>query len=355
MTIKSSGQLTFTEIHDEFASLGSNFGQKPYTLSEYRTLPAGVGLPQSGEIKFSDFYGKSNIIFVEASEWIAISDTQIASQYNIKECNLWTALQAMGYTDPTRLYDITIPANYWLWSDDVAVGGLTIPSDMTGNIWLRNNGNIIGKGGKGGSSPTGSGQNGGPALVIENTQTPIQIINGAGAYIAAGGGGGEANYGAGGGGAGGGGGGGGGGTQRNGAAGRGGAILSAGTNGGAGSGAQGGRGGGSGGGGGGADTDGSICKDNGSGGGGGGGRILPGVGGIAVASQDGNGGKGGDANSNGSRGSNANGGDGGGGWGADGASRSTSGSGGSGGRAIAKEATSTNVITINSGNIWGKA
>ena len=354
MTIKNSGALTFTEIHDEFASLGSNFGQQPYTLSEYRDLPAGIGLPQSGEIKFSDFYGKSNIIFVEAAEWIAISNARIASQYNIKQCNLWTALKAMGYTDPDRLYDISIPANYWLWSDNTSVGGLTIPSTMTGNIWLRNNGNIIGKGGAGGKAG-GSGKDGGPALVIKSTQTPIQLINGAGAYIAAGGGGGEGNYGAGAGGAGGGAGGAGSGATRNGAGGKGGAILSAGTGGGGGSQSNGGKGGGAGGGGGGADTDGSICKDSGSSGGGGGGRILPGAGGAGGYGQDGSGGAGGGSNKNGSRGSNAQGGDGGGGWGADGASRSTSGSGGSGGRAIAKEPTSTNVKTINSGNIWGKA
>ena len=57
MTIKTSGPLSFTEIHDEFKTLGGTLNQTPYQLSEYRGLPVGMGLPQSGTIKFSDFYG----------------------------------------------------------------------------------------------------------------------------------------------------------------------------------------------------------------------------------------------------------------------------------------------------------
>lgn len=193
MTIKSSGQLTFTEIHNEFKALGGTLNQTPYQLSEYRGLPVGMGLPQSGTIKFSDFYGKSSIRFVAEADWIPISDTQINSKYNIKECNLWEALQAMGFDDPGGFYDISLPEDYWLWSDDTSKGGLLIPSVMTGNIIFRNKGIIIGKGGKGGGSEvsgeTGPGQAGGPAVKIDNT-APVDFINGTVGYVAAGGGGG---------------------------------------------------------------------------------------------------------------------------------------------------------------------
>ena len=85
MTIKTSGPLSFTEIHDEFKTLGGTLNQTPYQLSEYRGLPVGMGLPQSGTIKFSDFYGKSSIRFVTGDEWIPISDTKINSKYNIRD------------------------------------------------------------------------------------------------------------------------------------------------------------------------------------------------------------------------------------------------------------------------------
>ena len=53
MTIKSSGSLSFTEITDEFGVA------TPVAMSNYYGLDAGI--PNSGPIKFSDFYGK--IIF----------------------------------------------------------------------------------------------------------------------------------------------------------------------------------------------------------------------------------------------------------------------------------------------------
>ena len=68
MTIKSSGsQLSFTEIEAEFGSnpgrtLGKyrsthpDFGNK--NLGDLTDLPLDTGIPVSGEIKFSDFYGK---------------------------------------------------------------------------------------------------------------------------------------------------------------------------------------------------------------------------------------------------------------------------------------------------------
>ena len=62
MTIKSSGNpLAFSEIETEFGangtrSLGSyRITQSVGTLSN---LPLDTGIPSSGQIKFSDFYGK---------------------------------------------------------------------------------------------------------------------------------------------------------------------------------------------------------------------------------------------------------------------------------------------------------
>ena len=69
MTIKSSGNpLAFSEIETEFGangtrSLGSyRLTQSVGTLSN---LPLDTGIPSSGQIKFSDFYGKQLNIVVD--------------------------------------------------------------------------------------------------------------------------------------------------------------------------------------------------------------------------------------------------------------------------------------------------
>jgi hypothetical protein len=356
MTIKNSGPLTFTEIHDEFKTLGGTLNQTPYQLSEYIGLPAGMGLPQSGEIKFSDFYGKSSIRFVTGAQWIPISDTQINGKYNRMNCNLWVALQAMGYDDPAGLYDITLPADYWLWSSSTAMSGLTIPSTMTGDIVFRNNGIIIGRGGKGGTSAGGASKTGiagGPALTVKSIVGNHTIINNTGAYIAGGGGGG--GFGGAGNGSGGGGGAGGGnggnGVRAGGDFGTGGVLNSSGTNARDDNDASGGRGGGAGGGSG-AWDNGSKTDKVDAGGGGGGGRILPGAGGAGgPTGKNAAGVAGGGSNNAGSAGSGGVGG-GGGGWGAPGGSGGGGAlDGGAGGRAIS---TQTNNVTINNnGTIWG--
>ena len=68
MTLKGSGQLSFSEIIGEFGAApnisgsggGASFGR--YRVSEtygaMSNLPLDTGLPQSGQIKFSDFYNK---------------------------------------------------------------------------------------------------------------------------------------------------------------------------------------------------------------------------------------------------------------------------------------------------------
>ena len=75
MVVKNSGtKLRFTEIENEFGqnpgrSLGRyrsshpNFGNK--NLGELSNLPLDTGIPASGTIKFSDFYGKRLNVVVD--------------------------------------------------------------------------------------------------------------------------------------------------------------------------------------------------------------------------------------------------------------------------------------------------
>ena len=71
MTIKASGTLKFSDIEDEFGQGQSSFGRcmsNYYEPNEYgdMLLPMDEGIPTSGGIKFSDFYGKKLNIIVDA-------------------------------------------------------------------------------------------------------------------------------------------------------------------------------------------------------------------------------------------------------------------------------------------------
>ena len=71
MTIKSSGSsLSFTEISNEFG-LPPDKNLGAYRISanigSLNGLPLDSGIPKTGEIKFSDFYGKKLNIVVKCT------------------------------------------------------------------------------------------------------------------------------------------------------------------------------------------------------------------------------------------------------------------------------------------------
>ena len=68
MTLQSSGQISFQDIADEFGNPTNNrLGN--YRVSEnigsLTNLPLDTGIPQSGQIRFSDFHGKEANIIVD--------------------------------------------------------------------------------------------------------------------------------------------------------------------------------------------------------------------------------------------------------------------------------------------------
>ena len=176
MALQSSGNaISLSDIQTEFG------GSNPISISEYYRggsfmTDNNTGVPTSGAIDMSDFYGTSNQF-----EFTISTDTQ--------EANLSTLATAAGWngTDPLN---VTVASGVYLWSDDTAVGGLTIPSSLNGLVTITNNGYIIGRGGNSG------GNDGGPALV--NNATGVTLTNASGAYIAGGGGGGLSTSGGGG-------------------------------------------------------------------------------------------------------------------------------------------------------------
>ena len=347
MALQSSGAISLSDIQTEFG------GSNPISLSEYYQNASpdlvtdnNTNVPNTGNpISLSNFYGATNQFIFTIST-------------NQQELDLATYATSVGW-DGSAPVVVTISSGVYIWSDDISVGGLTIPSSMNGLVTIINNGYIIGRGGNGGNGNSGSGQNGGAA--ISNAATGVSITNASGAFIAGGGGGGGGGtYSGGGGGAG----GGRGGTENyNGnAGGAGGAVGEVGSNGVRTYAGAGGKGGGAGGGGG-AAAD--VSGPDGGGSGGGGGRVLTptspsginttgsygGAGGIAgydVALGRGDaGGYNDEAASVRQSGYGRHGG-GGGGWGANGSS-GNGGVGGTGGAAI----SGTAVTLTDNGTVYG--
>jgi hypothetical protein len=169
--------MSLRRIRNEFNSGDTN----PISFSDFYRAGSYVtenntGVPETGAIDFQDFYGTSKQFSFTIS-----TDTQ--------EADLGTLATAAGWNG-TEPLSVTIASGVYLWSDNTAVGGLTIPSSMNGKLTLVNNGYIIGRGGDSG------GNDGGPALV--NNATGVTLTNEEDAYIAGGGGGGGTTVGGGG-------------------------------------------------------------------------------------------------------------------------------------------------------------
>jgi len=373
MGLPSTGAISLSQIEAEFG------GTAPTSISEYYSAASGVP-GNNNPLSLSDFYGTSAIISLDD----VVTPVVINGQNSLKEITVSDYIISGGV--------MIVPTNWWIWSDNINVAGMTIDIPCT----IINNGKIIGRGGNGGYSEGGNGygngwstptpQPGGPAIRINSGVSGVTIENNSGSYIAGGGGGGGGGYykvttnniriAGGGGGAG----GGHGGRKSNSNKVAGGVLNAEGTSDPT-SGAQ--RaawGGGAGGGGGHGTTNGMYDSDGGQLGAGGG-RILPGVGGYysnfhstnynqnwsgnsnghtASTGNTASGGAGGSANGAGnncghvaSNGAMGMGGGGGGGWGAAGGRGGPGGNtyGGVGGKAI--EDTGNTYTLTNNGTIYG--
>ena len=59
MALQSSGQISFSDISNEFGNAGSLGAYRvSQTIGELSNLPLDNGVPQTGAISFSDFYSK---------------------------------------------------------------------------------------------------------------------------------------------------------------------------------------------------------------------------------------------------------------------------------------------------------
>lgn len=155
MTIKSSGSLSFTEITNEFGSASSISLSKYYGLDE--------GIPNSGPIKFSDFYGK----IINATRTIGTTQN-----FNARS-DFTNATIVGGYKSTATVNSNNQAVKYYITSNGIVGSNSTgstafdtgsFPSGST--IYLVNNNYIVGAGGNGGNANNGQGEVGGPALTL---------------------------------------------------------------------------------------------------------------------------------------------------------------------------------------------
>lgn len=234
MAIKSSsqGSISFSEIKKEF---GDSNGKNPgVSLGKYRVsqrygemsnMPLDEGIPQSGAIAMSNFYGKRLNIVVNYYNWpnggpggASSANTEAASgntrvspattrykQKNGSECvGEFKNPPVTAQNNPK-----TKGSKVWLHINKT-LGGAGAPQSekyctfRTGNwqsntdlrIHLGNEGKVYGRGGEGGvggdgkSDPGESGSNGTSAIGVQYSNGTTIITSKAGAIAAGGGGGG---------------------------------------------------------------------------------------------------------------------------------------------------------------------
>lgn len=176
MTIKSSGSLSFTEITNEFGVAS------PVSMSNYYGLDEGI--PSSGQIKFSDFYGKminATRILGESQNFNARTDFTNATIVG----GFKSAATVFSNNQSIKYY---ITVNGIIGSSDTSSTAFDTGSWPSGTkIYLTNNNYIVGAGGRGGDANNGQGGVGGPALTLQ--VTTLITNNGT---IGGGGGGGDA-------------------------------------------------------------------------------------------------------------------------------------------------------------------
>ena len=126
----------------------------------------------NGQIKLSDFYGKSRV-------------TQITIYISTREYTLSPSI-VPGYIAGSTSVELVINPGAYVYSDDITKPGLLVTGFVAGDsVKIVNNGYIIGCGGAGGIYLDAGGQAGGPAISLAFNVT---IENST--YIAGGGGGG---------------------------------------------------------------------------------------------------------------------------------------------------------------------
>jgi hypothetical protein len=197
MPLQSSGPISFSQIANEFGTPpGKNLGayRVSQSVGSLSNLPLDVGIPQSGVIKFSDFYNKKLNVVVDLHSIPDFSNRLTArSRYDNNNVNV-----IGGYKSrPSRSGNVRviINVNRIIGSDKNSISNVAVrtgPWDDATSLELEigPSGQIYGAGGNGGAGANngGSGFGGAAGSSALGIDYPTVVINRG--YIQAGSGGG---------------------------------------------------------------------------------------------------------------------------------------------------------------------
>ena len=191
MTIKSSGSsLSFSEIEAEFGA------QSPRSLGSYRHTQTvngltfnGIdsGIPTSGQIKFSDFYGKSLNIVVDC--FSGGDEFRISAKNNKWNNNNIVIINPSTVSKRESGTKITIRVNKKFGSDKSGINNCALKTGSWNNpaqviLDLGSNAKVLGAGGDGGrgadgiTNPGRDGGDGSSGLGIEHQGTVVNYRSG---------------------------------------------------------------------------------------------------------------------------------------------------------------------------------
>jgi len=181
MALPGSGTIKLSDIKTEFSG-GNNLTSYYRNGSYVPDYAQNSGVPTSGSISLTDFYGASDVppaqIYAPTGNNISITSTTLTNQGFSSAYPVTINLSGQSYGTTTGVYAVNI-GNLSAWTVTVNILNL-----------------LRGDGGNGGNSSNGSGGAGGNALYIHpsNTSAKLTIYNSSTIYAGGGGGGGGARY-----------------------------------------------------------------------------------------------------------------------------------------------------------------
>ena len=202
MALQASGQISFSDISNEFGNAGSLGAYRvSQTIGELANLPLDNGVPQSGTISFSDFYSKKLNIVVNYHSGGTEYQQDARDKYDANGITIVGGFKsvnnkpAAGSGAKVMIHvDKTIGSNHNAGTNRCA---LTTGSwsNTTLQIDLGSTARISGAGGNGGHGSEGSGRgedgfDGTSGLGVQYTPTTINSVGGSVISAGFGGGGG---------------------------------------------------------------------------------------------------------------------------------------------------------------------
>ena len=201
MALQSSGQITFGNISNEFGlPPGKNLGA--YRVSENHgslsSLPLDNTIPQSGEIRFSDFYSRRLNVVVDCYSGGTETRANARSKYNGNQVNVVGGFRGKPSNPSGIKVIVNVNKSFQSQKDNnqnvVALRTGEYGSNCLLRVDIGGSGYIGGAGGNGGNGNSGGGspgQNGNSGLGIDHESSDgTTVISNSGTISAGFGGGG---------------------------------------------------------------------------------------------------------------------------------------------------------------------